>query len=629
MTSPVPDGGEFTELRDATIPRVDLVDKAANGLKFLIAKRENGAGLMDPTFVRDLIGKAAEPEPAQGETVTMTGSPGAIAKMIHEAALRQTTPATVTVDIKGSPLVSDQDVNRLIERIGKAEMSTKNVNDLPDSDFAYIEPGGKTDGEGKTTPRSLRHFPINDEAHVRNALARAPQSPFGDKAMPKIRAAAKKLGIEVAKEAHEMDDDALDAMTALAEPDTHAPGLPTDPGSPAWEAVDAATARKWTAILARAKNAIDMLAEREILEAAAGDEGDAENACDLQDACCAIDYAISVLAPFAVDEQAEADCCDDMAAVGKALAGFDAAPLDTIEALATVTKAGRVLSSANEAAIRGAVESLQKVLASLPAAPIEKEAAQSVADDKETDMPEPATSAETTAEHGQEPEMGVVKADGDKPEMVAVYDKKGNLVGIVDPGKITRIAGAESDDEDEPQDDAPSDDSSTDATTETTDLTPAPAAEVGTPADAVPPDDEAVTKSTNDTNPDLSEMFKSSLLAAVEEALAKHSAGQTAQITKTGDAVIELAELVETLKGRIGVLEEQPAQPKVFTNGATPPAAVLRGQDRAAAPVDTTRAQELKKNLYRGPDAAGQNAIHAEMNEMAIAKLREIHQRRG
>jgi HK97 family phage prohead protease len=77
-----------------------------------------------------------------------------------------------------------------------AQMSTQDVNDLPDSDFAHIEPGGTKDASGKTVPRSLRHFPIHDAAHVRNALARAPQSPFGDKAMPKIKAAAKRFGID-------------------------------------------------------------------------------------------------------------------------------------------------------------------------------------------------------------------------------------------------------------------------------------------------------------------------------------------------------------------------------------------------------------------------------------------------
>ena len=81
--------------------------------------------------------------------------------------------------------------------IDKAPLSGKATNDLPDSAFAYIEPGGKKDDEGKTTPRSLRHFPVHDKAHARNALARASQSPFGDKAMAKIKAACKKFGIEV------------------------------------------------------------------------------------------------------------------------------------------------------------------------------------------------------------------------------------------------------------------------------------------------------------------------------------------------------------------------------------------------------------------------------------------------
>jgi HK97 family phage prohead protease len=80
--------------------------------------------------------------------------------------------------------------------VTRAEISTAAQNDLPDDAFAYIEPGGTKDASGKTTPRDLRHFPVHDAAHVRDALSRAPQSPFGDKAMPKIKAAAKKFGID-------------------------------------------------------------------------------------------------------------------------------------------------------------------------------------------------------------------------------------------------------------------------------------------------------------------------------------------------------------------------------------------------------------------------------------------------
>lgn len=78
----------------------------------------------------------------------------------------------------------------------RAEMAASSINDLPDDAFAYIEPGGKKDTSGRTVPRSLRHFPVHDRAHTANALSRAPQSPFGDKAMPKIRQAAKKFGID-------------------------------------------------------------------------------------------------------------------------------------------------------------------------------------------------------------------------------------------------------------------------------------------------------------------------------------------------------------------------------------------------------------------------------------------------
>lgn len=85
----------------------------------------------------------------------------------------------------------------MAEDEGRAKLSAAAMNDLPDEAFAYIENGGKKDASGKTIPRSLRHFPVHDAAHTRNALARAPQSPFGKKAMPKIMAAARKHGITV------------------------------------------------------------------------------------------------------------------------------------------------------------------------------------------------------------------------------------------------------------------------------------------------------------------------------------------------------------------------------------------------------------------------------------------------
>jgi hypothetical protein len=75
------------------------------------------------------------------------------------------------------------------------ELETKDRNRLRDSSFAWIDKQGE------------RHLPINDESHVRNALARFNQTDFYEpgaksKAAKKIMSAARKHGIEV-----DQDDD--------------------------------------------------------------------------------------------------------------------------------------------------------------------------------------------------------------------------------------------------------------------------------------------------------------------------------------------------------------------------------------------------------------------------------------
>lgn len=91
-----------------------------------------------------------------------------------------------------------------------AKWTTEYINNLPDSAFAYVENGGEKDEDGKTVPRSLRHLPYKnaggniDEDHVRNALARLPQTDISDaakeSARKKLVAAAKKVGIAVSEE---------------------------------------------------------------------------------------------------------------------------------------------------------------------------------------------------------------------------------------------------------------------------------------------------------------------------------------------------------------------------------------------------------------------------------------------
>ena len=76
-----------------------------------------------------------------------------------------------------------------------AELSASERDNLPDSAFAYIEPGGTKDASGRTTPRSLRHFPVHDKAHADNAAVRIAQgAQFGKEALPKVKAAQKKFG---------------------------------------------------------------------------------------------------------------------------------------------------------------------------------------------------------------------------------------------------------------------------------------------------------------------------------------------------------------------------------------------------------------------------------------------------
>jgi len=76
-----------------------------------------------------------------------------------------------------------------------AELDTKSRDKLRSSQFAYIDSKG---GE---------HLPINDEEHIRNAMARFNQTDFEsasakERARRKIVAAAKKHNIEVSDDSN-------------------------------------------------------------------------------------------------------------------------------------------------------------------------------------------------------------------------------------------------------------------------------------------------------------------------------------------------------------------------------------------------------------------------------------------
>jgi hypothetical protein len=96
------------------------------------------------------------------------------------------------------------------EQLGQPQLQervwTRNyINNLPDSAFALILLGGEKDQENKTSPRTLRKFPHHnangaiDLPHLRNALARVPQSNLTDeqkeRALAHLRRHAKAAGI--------------------------------------------------------------------------------------------------------------------------------------------------------------------------------------------------------------------------------------------------------------------------------------------------------------------------------------------------------------------------------------------------------------------------------------------------
>jgi hypothetical protein len=486
-----PDEDEFSELVDATIPRVDLVGKAANGHRFLIAKSADAGqprGLFAPGFVRDLIAKS-EPAETPQESVTMTGSPAAIAALIHGAPVRKAAAPTTEVE--------------------------------------------KADG---------------------------------------------------------MADD-LDPTTVLAEPDGEAPGDAADPGSPAWEAIDAATARKWTSILARACNALCVMAEREMLEAAVGDSGDVEAAFDLEDAKCAIDYAISVLAPFAVGEQAEADLgTEALAAVGKALAGFDAGQLDTVEALVPVAKAGRVLSAGNEAAIRAAAEALQKVLASLPA-PVTDDGQPVAKQTQET----PVMTATATPEAPAVETAEVAKADSEA--QIAVYTREGVLVGVVAPDAIMPVVQAEAPDGAEPDAEAEAADVVEEAAAE-------PVVEAGEDAEVIPG-----TSTVASPAPDEDEVTKA-VQAGFNTALAEALKPFTEELARNAG----LADVVKGLQERVDHLAKMPDDRKSpLLNGATGTAGIAKRGGEDADPL-----AELKKAVADAPTEAARTQAQTALGIAAI-----------
>lgn len=291
-------------------------------------------------------------------------------------------------------------------------------------------------------------------------------------------------------------------------------------------------------------------------------------------------------------------------AVRDLLKEADAAPdLAAFEDLASVLKAGRALSGANETALRNAAEAIQKVLASLPApeeAPIEKETP--VAEETTAETPvEKDEAAEAPAEETVE-----------KANMMAVYDATGKLVGAIKPSALTVIDAAPAAEEaaESPAEEAaeaPFEEAAAESAGD--EVQP----EDGAPAEAAGEDEELIpgtetvkspiekgTETTVTQAPDVAALLKEALAPLVEKIA----------------SVADLASVVEVLKDRVEAYGREPDDrnsPRL--NGATGEAGIAK---RSA---DTDELVALAKSVDLAKEAGNPAAIADAKQAFAYASV--------
>lgn len=297
-------------------------------------------------------------------------------------------------------------------------------------------------------------------------------------------------------------------------------------------------------------------------------------------------------------------------------ADADTAP-EPFSELAEVLKAGRALSSANEAALRNAADAIQKVLASLPApeaAPVEKETPVAEETTEETPVEKDTTveATEAPVEKADEPtadaEETVEKADAVMP----VYDNTGQLVGFVKPNSLTPVASA-----------VPEEETSEADAEEAGELE---AAAEEDPADEVQPDDGAPTESLADdealipgTETVQHPVEKSADPAPVTQApdVAALLKEYFAPLAEKVAAYDDLAKNYELLKERVETIGREPDDrnsPKL--NGATGTAGVAK---RAA---DTDALATLAKSVEIAKESGDPTAIANAQQAYAFESIK-------
>lgn len=406
---------------------------------------------------------------------------------------------------------------------------------------------------------------IFDAAQVREFAKQAQEGAMSDDTAPVAKA----------------DEDVLEDAPAGAEGDVN------DPGSPAWEAVDAATGAEALSALFTVKRALDVLSDREAEEAFNGDSDGYDNSWDLQNACELVDAAIAIIAPYVAGEADESEQPVEKSAVD---------PRAELVEFVSVVKAGRVLSAANESALRGAAAAIQNVLASLPAPVGDVAKAESVDEAESVDVVDT-----------------VEKAKGEP--QVLVYDANGNVIGSVDPGDLTTFANsaptdAAPADDDDSADDSAADDSAADADS-SDDSAPAPATpDVAEGADenaaVIPGTDTVQSPVEADDDKAVTKALSTEIAEAFKEALAPFAK----QLEETSG----LADVVKGLEERLAKMSQMPDDRKSpALNGATGEAG---GVSRDGGELDGL--EPLRKAVA---EAKSQDEVIKSKQALAIAEL--------
>lgn len=203
-------------LKDMTISRLSLVRKPANRKPFLLLKSDEGC--YDCELAKavhhhlgallDIVGAEDDEKKAYERVVRLledmgfqfTGNiqeqVGAVLNMLWTAKnLRDALSEVVGDEEEEDEEEYEVEKEELLE---KAKVTTEQRYRLPARHCGYIDDAGRC------------RFPIHDEAHVRNALARFNQGHFPDKAtklktLRKILRRARELGVEYDKEKWEAE----------------------------------------------------------------------------------------------------------------------------------------------------------------------------------------------------------------------------------------------------------------------------------------------------------------------------------------------------------------------------------------------------------------------------------------